>query len=91
MPNNPYVNKVVYNNNTLIDLTGDTVATTDVLYGASVHLADGSSATGTMPNNGAISGTINGLSTSTYSIPSGYTSGGNVNLTSDIENALALV
>jgi len=91
MPNNPYVNKVVYNNNTLIDLTGDTVTAGEVLSGATVHLPDGSTAIGTMDYNGTITGTINGLVTDTYSIPSGYTTGGTVTLTSSIEDALALV
>ena len=88
---NPYVNKVVYDNVTLIDLTSDTVTANDVLSGVSVHLPDGSISTGSMTNNGSISGTINGLVTTTYSVPSGYTSGGTVTLTSSIEDALALV
>ena len=91
MPNNPYCNKVEFNNVTLIDLTNDTVVASNVLYGASLHLADGSTTTGTMANNGAVSGTIDGLISTTYSVPSGYTSGGTVSLTNDIENALALV
>jgi len=88
---NPYANKVVYNNITLIDLTSDTVTASNVLYGASLHLADGSSTTGTMTNNGTLTGTIDGLTITSYNIPSGYTSGGTVSLTNDIENALALV
>ena len=91
MATNPYVNKVVYDSTTLIDLTGDTVVASHVLSGDTLHLADGSSTTGSMTNNGAISGTINGLVTDTYSVPSGYTSGGTVTLTSSIEDALALV
>lgn len=51
----------------------------------------GKTQTGTMKNNGAISGTISGLTTTTFSIPAGYTSGGTVSLTSDIENALAAI
>lgn len=50
---------------------------------------------GTMPNNGAISGTITGLGAiegdTTYTIPAGYTTGGTVSLTNDIENALAAI
>lgn len=91
MATNPYVNKVVYDNNVLIDLTSDTVAASSVLSGATFHLPDGSSTTGTMTNNGTITGTINGLVTDTYVIASGYTSGGTVTLTSSIEDALALV
>ena len=47
--------------------------------------------TGTMPNNGAQSKTIDGLTTTSVSIPAGYTTGGTVSLTSDIENALAAI
>ena len=44
-----------------------------------------------MVNNGAISGSIDGLSTISYAVPAGYTSGGSVSLTSDIEDALAAI
>lgn len=44
---NPYVNKVVYDGNTLIDLTQDTVTQSDVLSGVYVHLPDGSRVQGT--------------------------------------------
>ena len=47
--------------------------------------------TGTMPNNGAISKTIDGLSVTSATIPAGYTSGGTVSLTGDIEEALAAI
>lgn len=47
--------------------------------------------TGSMTNNGAVSGTIDGLSSTSFSVPAGYTSGGSVSLTSDIENALAAI
>lgn len=47
--------------------------------------------TGTMTNNGAISLNIDGLTTSSATIPAGYTSGGTVSLTSDIEEALAAI
>lgn len=51
----------------------------------------GAKVTGTMPNNGAISATIDGLTVTSYSVPAGYTSGGTVSLTDDIEQALAAV
>ena len=41
MANNQYVNKVIYGNNTLIDLTLDTIAQSDVLTGKYVHLPSG--------------------------------------------------
>lgn len=44
---NEYVNKVIYGGDTLIDLTGDTVAETDVLSGVTFHLPSGEPKTGT--------------------------------------------
>ena len=44
---NQFVNKVIYGGDTLIDLTGDTVAATDVLAGKTFHLKSGAPATGT--------------------------------------------
>ena len=41
------INKVVYNNHTLIDLTGDTVSESDVASGVTFHLPNGMIATGT--------------------------------------------
>ena len=43
---NEYINKVIYGNTTLIDLTGDDVATSDVLSGKIFHLPSGATATG---------------------------------------------
>lgn len=51
----------------------------------------GSKITGTMPNNGNTSGTIDGLTVTSKAIPAGYTSGGTVSLTDDIETALAAI
>ena len=52
---------------------------------------NGSKVTGTMPNNGDTSKTIDGLTSTSATIPSGYTSGGTINLTTDIEEALAAI
>lgn len=74
--------------------TGDTGTAADVLAGVKVHSINNGSAvllTGSMTNNGAISGSIDGLTTTSYSVPSGYTSGGTVSLTNDIETALAAI
>ena len=76
------------------DTTGDTGVAENVLTGVKVHSISAGSAvaiTGTMPNNGTISGGINGLTSTSYSVPAGYTSGGTVSLTSDIEDALAAI
>ena len=47
MASNPYVNKVIYGNDTLIDLTSDDAARSDVLNGKYFHLPTGERTTGT--------------------------------------------
>jgi hypothetical protein len=47
MANNPYVNKVVYGNNTLIDLTDATATADKILQGYTAYGADGQKLTGT--------------------------------------------
>lgn len=73
------------------DVSGVTAGAADVLDGKFIVLADGSKVEGTMANNGAISKTIDGLTQTSVDIPEGYTSGGTVSLTDDIENALAAI
>ena len=76
------------------NVTGDDGAAANVLSGKKVHTNVSGTATqitGSMPNNGAISGTFDGLVTTSYNIPAGYTSGGTVSLTNDIETALAAI
>ena len=46
---------------------------------------------GTMTDNGAIAGSIDGLTTTSYTVPAGYTAGGTVSLTNDINEALAAI
>lgn len=46
MPNN-YINKVIFGNETLIDLTDDDVSRSDVLAGKKFHLPSGEATTGT--------------------------------------------
>ena len=75
--------------------TGKTaIAAAQVLTGYQGWV-NGTKITGSMANNGAISGAITGLGSVTgdtsYTIPAGYTSGGTVSLTSDIETALAAI
>lgn len=73
------------------DVSGVTAGAADVLDGKFIVLADGSKVEGTMANNGAIAKTIDGLTQTSVDIPAGYTSGGTVGLTDDIENALAAI
>ena len=44
-----------------------------------------------MPNNGSVTTSMDGLTTTSVTILAGYTSGGTVSLTSDIEDALAAI
>lgn len=104
---NQYINKVIYGNRTLIDLTGDTVEPSKVLSGVTAHdksgapitdtceydvnstdgtaavaeilvgktaYARGTKLTGTMPNNGSVTGEIDSLD-GEYTIPMGFHDG----------------
>lgn len=105
---NPYRNKVIFGNEVLIDLSTDTLASTDsLLEGVTAHdrtgavvtgtctydadtsdatatageildtktaYVNGSKLTGTMPNRGAVSGSISDVATP-YTVPQGYHDG----------------
>lgn len=71
------------------DVSSVTLKKAEALEGKIFVDAQGVSQVGTMKNNGAISETIDGLTKTSVTIPSGYTTGGTVSLTDDIENALA--
>ena len=73
------------------DVTGVTAVAADVLEGKVIVNASGESVEGSVTNNGVITGTIDGLTTSSYTVPAGYTAGGTVSLTDDIETALAAI
>lgn len=104
---NQYVNKVVIDGATKLDLTGDTILANKLLTGFTAHdksgapitgtcpfdadtsdgtisadevlsgevgYAAGSKVTGTMPNNGAVTGTISAKAQQ-YTVPQGYHDG----------------
>lgn len=74
------------------DTSQVTAAAGDVITGKKIVNASGAVVNGTMPNNGAVSGSINGMVASSYNVPAGYHNGsGSVTLTGDIETALAAI
>lgn len=74
------------------DVSAVTVDKSSVLTGKVFVTSTGAVETGEMVNNGAITRTIDGLTTTSVVIPEGYHSGsGTVSLTNDIETALAAI
>lgn len=62
----------------------------DLLVDKTAYVA-GVKVTGAMPNNGDVTASIDGLTVTSAAIPAGYTSGGTISLTGDIESALAKI
>lgn len=77
------------------DTTGDTATAANILDGETAHSNVNGVAvavTGTMTNNGAVAATVDGLTTTSYTIPKGYHDGtGTVSLTNDICAALEAI
>ncbi len=68
------INHIIFGDQTLIDLREDTVTADKLLLGYTAHTASGDVITGTIPDQGAVSGTINQKDT-TYLIPQGFHNG----------------
>lgn len=58
------------------DVTGVTATAPHVLDGDVFVDATGAEVPGTMPNNGALNGSVDGITTTSVDVPAGYTSGG---------------
>lgn len=107
MPDNGAVSKTMNSNGTYTVPAGyhngEGTVTVAVDQGASAtadaaKILDGETAMikgvmveGTMPNNGDQTKSMDGLTVTSVTIPAGYTTGGTVSLTSDIEEALAAI
>lgn len=68
------INHIIFGEQTLIDLRGDTVTADKLTAGYTAHAANGAIITGTMPDNGAVDCTIDQKGTA-YTIPPGYHNG----------------
>ena len=71
--------------------TSDANATGADMLADKTAYVNGEKVTGSIDVNGAMDKTIDGLTTTSVAIPAGYTTGGTVSLTDDIENALAAI
>lgn len=74
------------------DVSGVTATAADVLANKIFVTSAGAETAGTMVNNGAVNGTIDGMTATSYTIPAGYHNGsGTVTLTDSVETALAAI
>lgn len=74
------------------DVSGVNATAANVLDGNYFVDKDGTLVEGSMPDKGSVNATIDGLTTTSYTIPAGKHSGsGKVSLSNDIENALAAI
>lgn len=69
MASNPYKNKVIYDGQTLIDLTGDSVSSSRMLANTTAHDASGAPISGNIATKTSSDLTVSGA---TVTVPSGY-------------------
>lgn len=80
-----------YGNTEDATVTADKLLVDEIAYGYDSETGKAVKVVGTMANNGDVSSTIDGLTTISVTIPEGYTSGGTISLTDDIETMLASI
>lgn len=73
-----------------VDTTDADAAAAHILAEKTAYVG-GKKISGSMPNNGSVSASMDGMTTSSVTVPAGYTSGGTISLTGDIEAALAAI
>ena len=71
--------------------TTDATATANKILLDETAYVGGVKLTGTMANNGDVTATMDGLTKTEVEIPAGYTTGGKISLTDDIETLLAAI
>lgn len=72
MASNPYVNKVEYGGNVLIDITDTTATSSDVLSGKDFYTASGAKASGSIVSRADSGTTRLNASTTSKSFAAGY-------------------
>jgi hypothetical protein len=73
-----------------VDTTDADAVASNILLDKTAYV-NGAKVKGTMANNGSVTKTIDGITTTSATVPAGYTSGGTISLTGDIEEQLAAI